>query len=435
LISLARSLTSGTHLPATHNPDRELPPPQPPPSQVTRITIPPIHPPTRSTSPLVGYLDKACALPVALDYSIPPGSSADPSILLCPTSPRTPFEFPVGLAEETYCDFNVTDAHPLPGLTDSVTQVVGLSRVCGLSLEEDTFAHVHRTTTASNRWDNPSLVDGGANICLSGVLDLLVDVESITPLPISVATKTGTVSLDDCCTKWGLLPLTLANGSLYYTPCYYCKNAVETIISPQAILAASDVLVSWTQTGHKDGSPGRIRFDSENGLYSISMTLENHEGLYYCPTDVFTVAKDPVRYNIPTIRRATAPTQSSLRRHNDLTPVPYSRLAESELWMLRLGSPGEEQLDQLPEHATGLPHKFQYHPFRFMDWKEEARIQRQAAGKSAVRTTEVGRRFYMDFGFTIRARMNFMIVWSHLGTATPLISSWSMTHRVTSGCS
>ncbi len=67
--------------------------------------------------------------------------------------------------------------------------------------------------------------------------------------------------------------------------------------------------------------------------------------------------------------------------------------------MLRLGSPGEEQLDQLPEHATGLPHKFQYHPFRFMDWKEEARIQRQVAAKSAERTTEVGRRFYMDFGF------------------------------------
>ena len=222
-----------------------------------------------------------------MDYHIPPGSSADPSILLRPASPTTPFEFPFGLAEETYCDFNVTDALPQPSLKDSVTRVVGLPRVCGLPMtedrlvQEDMVVSVTRTTTASDRWDNPSLVDGGANICLTGVLDLLVDVVPILPLPISVATKAGTISLDDCCTKRGLLPLTLADGSIYYQPCYYCKNAVETIISPQAILTASDVLVSWMQTGHKDGSPGRIRFDSDSGLYSISMTLENHDGLYY----------------------------------------------------------------------------------------------------------------------------------------------------------
>ena len=106
-----------------------------------------------------------------------------------------------------------------------------------------------------------------------------MDVESIAPLPISVATKTGDVSMDDCCTKKGLIPLTLADGSVYYQPCYYCKNAVETIISPQAILASSDVLVRWTQTGHKDGSPGIIRFDSDSGLFSITMSLEYRDGL------------------------------------------------------------------------------------------------------------------------------------------------------------
>ncbi len=75
------------------------------------------------------------------------------------------------------------------------------------------------------------------------------------PLPKSVATKTGGISLDDCYTKKGLLPLTLDDELFYYQTCYYCKNAVETIISPQAILAASDVLVWWTQM---DGSLGRI---------------------------------------------------------------------------------------------------------------------------------------------------------------------------------
>ena len=139
-----------------------------------------------------------------------------------------------------------------------------------------------------------SLMDGGANICLTGILDLLVDVESIPPLPILVATKTGDVSLDDCCTKKGLLLLTVADGSIYYQPCNYCKNAVETIMSSQAILASSDILVQWTQMGHNDGCPGIIRFGSDSGLYTISISLENQVGLYYCPNNVFTVDRDPV---------------------------------------------------------------------------------------------------------------------------------------------
>ena len=242
-------------------------------------------------------------------------------------------------------------------------------------------------------------MDGGANICLTGVLDLLVEVVLIAPLPILVATKAGEILLDDCCTKRGLLPLTLADGSIYYQPCYYCKNAVETIISPQAILAACEVLVRWTQTGHRDGSPGTIRFDSDSGLYSISMTLENCDGLYYCPTDVFTVDSDPIRCSVPTIRQAAMPNPPLKQRSKDFLPVPHNRLTEPELWMLRLGSPGKDQLDLLPGNATGIPPSFHYHPFCFIDWKEEARVKRQAAGKFAERTTEVGRRFYMDFGF------------------------------------
>ena len=75
--------------------------------------------------------------------------------------------------------------------------------------------------------------------------------------------------------------------------------------------------------------------------------------------------------------------------------------------MLRLGSPGEDQLDLLPGNVTGVPPGFLSHPHRFIDWKEEARIQKQAAQRSAERTTEAKRRFYMDFGFMRTSTSDF----------------------------
>jgi len=57
------------------------------------------------------------------------------------------------------------------------------------------------------------------------------------------------------------------------------------------------------------------------------------------------------------------------------------------------------QRDVLPQNVTGLPSTFEYHPFRFVDFKEQARIRKQAAQRSAVRTPDRRRRFYMDFGF------------------------------------
>jgi hypothetical protein len=35
------------------------------------------------------------------------------------------------------------------------------------------------------------------------------------------------------------------DSSVYYQTCYFCKKNVETIISPQAIIAGSDFFVTW----------------------------------------------------------------------------------------------------------------------------------------------------------------------------------------------
>jgi hypothetical protein len=117
-------------------------------------------------------------------------------------------------------------------------------------------------------------MDGGTNICITGILGLLVDVVSIPPIPISIATTLGSISINNCCTKQDLIPLTLIGGSIYYRPYYYCKNAVETIISPEAIIAVSNTLVYWTQEGHKGSDPGSIHFSSKSGLYLITLSLE-----------------------------------------------------------------------------------------------------------------------------------------------------------------
>ena len=188
---------------------------------------------------------------------------------------------------------------------DSVTRVVGSPRVFGLRTDCSSYAQVKRTSA--------TLIDGGANICLTGDLNLLVDVVEIPPLAISVAINGEEPHIDDSCTRRGYLPLNLSDGSTHWQLCFYCKNAVETIISPQAILASSYVFASWTQTGFKDGCPGRLHFDSHDGLCTMQLNLDYHDGLYYCPTDVFTVDQSPVRHPA-THRTVSQPHPSTTRR-------------------------------------------------------------------------------------------------------------------------
>jgi hypothetical protein len=113
-----------------------------------------------SVSPLVPFkvpVDKARLAPQDIDDSfIPQGSLADPSILIRAVSPTTSFEFPVPMAEEAYGDFNVSMGIPCDSLRDSVTHVVGLPRVCGLSLDSDLVVSVSHATSSPEAWDTPS---------------------------------------------------------------------------------------------------------------------------------------------------------------------------------------------------------------------------------------------------------------------------------------
>ncbi len=156
-------------------------------------------------------------------------------------------------------------------------RVTGQPRVCGLV--GDAHSTIQVMLLAAHQGIS-SMVDGGANICLMNILSLLVDVVNIPPLPISVVIVDFEVKMDPCCTKCGLCPLLLADGSIYYQTCYYWESAVETIISPQAILDCSDIFVEWQQTEYKDDRSDLLQFSSASGLASMSIVLEKRDGLY-----------------------------------------------------------------------------------------------------------------------------------------------------------
>ena len=81
---------------------------------------------------------------------------------------------------------------------------------------------------------------------------------------------------------------------------------------------------------------------------------------------------------------ATTGPPSSQQQLSKYTPVLKSKQLESEIWLLRLRSPGVSQLDLLPGNVLGIPVEFDHHPIRFIDFKAQARVQKQAAQRSAV---------------------------------------------------
>ena len=280
-----------------------------------RVLPPPEPPPPMDTFPPCSIID---------DLMQPPST---PAICITQLDLRADQEVDSSLALLPY---------QIPSILDSVTHVVCSSRMCGVRGDDMTSVRILRVAET-----NGKLIDGGSNVCVTGDITFLLDVTDIDPIDISVALDGRSTSPDDRITKRGLLPLTLSDGSVYYQTCFYCANMVETIISPAAILASSDVFYYWNQEGCKDPTaPGRIRFTSKDGLLSMLFNLEYHNGLYYCSSDIFTVDQDtPVRVNC---RRTTTPPPSDIHRSpSKFVPTSRARQVESEVWLARLGSPGE----------------------------------------------------------------------------------------------
>ncbi|KAL7545864.1 hypothetical protein ACHAWF_009220 [Thalassiosira exigua] len=184
--------------------------------------------------------------------SPPPCSMFDPSTVDRPISPDLVCDFPLNLKQDAEFDSLLAELPQMPSLLDSVVHVVDRPRVLGIGVGQDGSSYARLTPAPT------TMVDGGSNICLTNVLSHLLDVVQIAPVPVSVAIEDGSSESGYVCTAKGLLPLRFDDGTIHYQPTFYCANAVETIISPQAILNSSDIFASWQQTGYKDGLPGLL---------------------------------------------------------------------------------------------------------------------------------------------------------------------------------
>jgi hypothetical protein len=159
---------------------------------------PPAEPPpkTPSTPSCTNHLDA------------PPGSV----ISIITTTPHFESltivsEFPYGRANLAKVQSEFHDATILPPASfGTIVWIATCPRVFGLRNDSRLRVRICRQTA--------SLMDGGANICVTGNLSLMVGVVDIPPMAILVAIEGTEVTKDDCCTKRGYTPLSCSDGSI-----------------------------------------------------------------------------------------------------------------------------------------------------------------------------------------------------------------------------
>eukprot|EP00956_Cyclotella_meneghiniana_P004202 scaffold5163_cov49-Cyclotella_meneghiniana.AAC.3 len=260
---------------------------------------------------------------------------------------------------------------------------------------------------------NSTLADTGANCSMTANINILKNVRKLdTPIIVGTAvTNSGDVQSAEC--KYiGDLPIQCDDGDIIYTTCFYNENASDTIISPQSIVDESPSFICWEQRGKKLGQPGMLIFKSKDTEKVI--TLQQQNGLYYCNTRSYPIIRnDSIPPCVPQLHKAVnSSTQTSEVRPkrlpkptNKYTPTSKAKILQSETWNLRMGCCSESSLESLCQHAIGIPTKLEWHPYRFVDFKEHAKIGKQPVGKDPVKVNKRGQRFYFDFGF-IRASNN-----------------------------
>ena len=84
------------------------------------------------------------------------------------------------------------------------------------------------------------MADTGANVCMGPYTDSLMDVHDITPVPVGLAVEPTTTQEVSYCKQMGYLPIPRLDDTIHLQPVLINADATDFIISPEAILQASD---------------------------------------------------------------------------------------------------------------------------------------------------------------------------------------------------
>jgi len=276
-----------------------------------------------------------------------------------------------------------------------------------------TFGHTSSHTSLFDTTEG-KMADSGANCCMTNNWKLLEDIELLpNPIQVGIALEKRDSAVEmTLCKHIGNLPIECDDGYIIRTPCFYNPHATDTIISPQAILDQSREFNEWIQVGRTIGESGVLMFQGKAGTRQI--TLHQRNGLYYCNAITYNIYQSQqdedeweatASFGICKIATPehSKPTPQRTRKGKPqagrFQPTTKAKILESETWSLRLGACHETQLKVLPQHALGLPKQFEFHPFRYIDFKEQARIRKQPVGRNPIHVSERGKQFHMDFGF------------------------------------
>ena len=217
------------------------------------------------------------------DFYFPPGCSFD---LTRPPSPRdirdfpdvtfTPIPRPKYMLNKTA---DVMEANDFNDTLDALTNNLVVNVKCmvrTLDLGHDTSTRVYRLF----RKEDGSLIDTGANICMTNSTKGLVNVKSIDPIPVGVAVQSEQQSVATC-NQMGYLPMLREDGHYHYQPFLINPDASDMIMSLASIIESSDDFFSWEQVGFKDGRPGYARIFDKEGKLLLMLKCEKRQGLYY----------------------------------------------------------------------------------------------------------------------------------------------------------
>ena len=172
--------------------------------------------------------------------------------------------------------------------------------------------------------------DSGANICATGMRDMLHDYQTIEPRTVDGVNKDDPNGAE--LQGYGFMFITNTDGKHLKIKVYYSPNIENTIISPQSIaMEYQNDLYGWYQYSNVDKSTGTLGFCLRNGD-KIEFDLKCHNNLWY-----HQYHKNLKLENMGSVAKVMSDTQN------------YT------LWHSRLGHPGSATMQSIHLHANGVP--------------------------------------------------------------------------------